>query len=106
MTQTYIVCLFLLFVPQVDKWKVSDEDKIKCSHRIAHYLLPWLKDLHDEQMKEKSVEATIRGIATVGLFKCPLSNFQLKNMIVNYSLLPCPLHSHLRHFLSPVQPID
>jgi lysine-specific demethylase 3 len=53
--------LFLLFVPQVDKWKVSYKDTIKCSHRIAHYLLPWLKDFHNEQMKEKYVEAAIKG---------------------------------------------
>ncbi|KAM0886961.1 hypothetical protein ACQ4PT_029362 [Festuca glaucescens] len=55
-------CLRKNIIKKVDKWKVSDEDKIKCSLRIAHYLLPWLKDLHHEQMKEKSVEATIKGI--------------------------------------------
>jgi hypothetical protein len=91
--------LLLLFVPQVDKWKISDEDKIKCSLRIAHYLLPWLKDLFNEQMKERRVEATIEGIITVGLLKCNLLHFQQKNMAVNCSLLPCSLLCRFRNFL-------
>jgi hypothetical protein len=28
-------------------------------------LVPWLKDLHHEQMEEKSVEATIKGTTTI-----------------------------------------
>ena len=52
----------LLFLSQVDKWKVSDDDNIKFSRQIAHFLLPWLRDFHHKQMLEKSVEATIRGI--------------------------------------------
>ncbi|XP_051195769.1 uncharacterized protein [Lolium perenne] len=57
-------CLRKNIINKVDKWKISDEDKIKCSLRIAHYLLPWLKDLFNEQMKERRVEATIEGIDT------------------------------------------
>jgi hypothetical protein len=41
-----------------------------------------------------------------GLLKCHFLNFQLKNMIVNYLWLPCPLFCRFRHCLSPVQPID
>ncbi|KAI4984222.1 hypothetical protein ZWY2020_047920 [Hordeum vulgare] len=37
-------------------------DKIKFSHRTIHFLLPWLKKFHHEQMQEKIVEATIKGI--------------------------------------------
>ncbi|KAE8770985.1 Lysine-specific demethylase 3B [Hordeum vulgare] len=47
---------------EVDKWKVSREDKIKFSHRTIYFLLPWLKNFHHEQMQEKIVEATIKGI--------------------------------------------
>ncbi|CAN6277290.1 unnamed protein product [Urochloa humidicola] len=41
---------------------VSEEDKIKFSMRVVRFLLPWLKEFHQEQMLEKSVEASIRGI--------------------------------------------
>ncbi|KAE8818949.1 Lysine-specific demethylase 3B [Hordeum vulgare] len=51
-----------LQISKVDKWKVSREDKIKFSHRTIHFLLPWLKKFHHEQMQEKIVEATIKGI--------------------------------------------
>jgi lysine-specific demethylase 3 len=67
--------LFHLFVPQVDKWRLSDKDAIKYSHRIAHYLLPWLKDLHHEQVKEKYVEAAIKGSITVRPVEMPLFEF-------------------------------
>ncbi|GJM89979.1 hypothetical protein PR202_ga06213 [Eleusine coracana subsp. coracana] len=60
---------------KVDKWKVSDDDKIKFSLRIAHFLLPWLKEFHQEQMLEKSAEASIQGIdackVKVPLVNCP-----------------------------------
>ncbi|XP_062224361.1 lysine-specific demethylase JMJ26-like isoform X2 [Phragmites australis] len=47
---------------KVVKWNVSKEDKIKFSRRTVHFLLPWLKEFHQEQILEKSVEAAIRGI--------------------------------------------
>lgn len=52
----------LRVIKKVDEWKVSDDDKIKFSLRIANFLLPWLKEFHQEQMLEKSIEATIGGI--------------------------------------------
>ncbi|KAM0836375.1 hypothetical protein ACQ4PT_062363 [Festuca glaucescens] len=66
-------CLRKNIIAKVDKWKVSDDDKIKCSLRIAHYLLPWLKDLLNEQMKERKVEATIKGIEACEV-KIPKAN--------------------------------
>jgi hypothetical protein len=29
--------------------------------RIVHFLLPWLKQFHQEQMQEKSAEAATKG---------------------------------------------
>jgi lysine-specific demethylase 3 len=51
-------------VLQVDKWKVSTDDVIKFSLRIVHFLLPWLKEFHQDQMLEKRIEASIQGIIT------------------------------------------
>ncbi|GJN27460.1 hypothetical protein PR202_gb15488 [Eleusine coracana subsp. coracana] len=47
---------------KVDKWSVSDDNKLKFSVRIAHFLLPWLKEFHQEQMQEKDIEASSRGV--------------------------------------------
>ncbi|XP_037452916.1 lysine-specific demethylase JMJ25-like isoform X1 [Triticum dicoccoides] len=55
-------CLRKNIIDKVDKWQVSEEDIVKFSHRNLHFLLPWLKDFHHEQIQEKSVEATIKGI--------------------------------------------
>ena len=54
------VHLLLNFHQNVN-WKVSKEDEIKFSLRTVHFLLPWLKELHHEQMQEKSVEAATKG---------------------------------------------
>uniref|UniRef100_A0ACD5W7V3 Uncharacterized protein n=1 Tax=Avena sativa TaxID=4498 RepID=A0ACD5W7V3_AVESA len=68
-------CLRKNIINKVDKWDSSNVDKIKCSLRIAHYLLPWLKDLHHTQMKEKSVDATIKDIDACQL-KIPQANYE------------------------------
>ncbi|CAN6271130.1 unnamed protein product [Urochloa humidicola] len=47
---------------KVEEYSVSKEDKIKFSMHTVRFLLPWLKEFHQEQMLEKSVEASIRGI--------------------------------------------
>ncbi|CAM0146286.1 unnamed protein product [Urochloa decumbens] len=47
---------------KAEEYSVSKEDKIKFSMRTVRFLLPWLKEFHQEQMLEKSVEASIRGI--------------------------------------------
>ncbi|KAL6629319.1 hypothetical protein ACP70R_029084 [Stipagrostis hirtigluma subsp. patula] len=49
-------------IKKVDKWGVSKDDNIKFSQRIAHFLLPWLEEFHQEQMQEKNIEASIQGI--------------------------------------------
>jgi hypothetical protein len=53
------------FSLQVDTWKVSEDDNIKFSPRIAHFLLPWFKEFHQEQMLEKSAESSIQGIIII-----------------------------------------
>ncbi|XP_012699751.1 lysine-specific demethylase JMJ25, partial [Setaria italica] len=58
---------------KADKCSVSEEDKIKFSMRIVRFLLPWLKEFHQEQMLEKSVEASIRGIDSCKM-EVPLAN--------------------------------
>jgi lysine-specific demethylase 3 len=35
---------------------------------IAHFLLPWLKEFHEEQMVEKRIEALIQGIISIAIF--------------------------------------
>ncbi|KAK8444647.1 hypothetical protein SEVIR_9G171300v4 [Setaria viridis] len=46
----------------VDNWDVSTDDKVKFSLRIVHFLLPWLKEFHQDQVLEKRIEASIQGI--------------------------------------------
>ncbi|KQJ92845.1 lysine-specific demethylase JMJ25 isoform X2 [Brachypodium distachyon] len=65
-------CLRKNIIQKVDNW-IPDKDTTKFSLRIAHFLLPWLKDFHCEQMLEKSVEATLRGIDTCDV-KVPQAN--------------------------------
>ena len=47
--------------PQSGGYSVSEQDKIKFSMCIMHFLLPWLKQFHQEQMQEKSAEAATKG---------------------------------------------
>jgi len=56
---------------EADEWSVSEEDKIKYSVRAVHFLLPWLKEFHQEQTLERSVEASIEG----NMILLPLSRF-------------------------------
>ncbi|KAL6848407.1 hypothetical protein ACP4OV_021701 [Aristida adscensionis] len=49
-------------IKKAGKWAVSKDDNIKFSTRIAHFLLPWFKEFHQEQMQEKSIEASIQGV--------------------------------------------
>ncbi|KAG8076468.1 hypothetical protein GUJ93_ZPchr0006g46367 [Zizania palustris] len=57
-------CLRTNIIIKDDKRREFDDgkNKIKSSLRITHFLLPWLKELQQEQMLERSVEAVIRGI--------------------------------------------
>ncbi|XP_066320924.1 lysine-specific demethylase JMJ26-like isoform X3 [Miscanthus floridulus] len=54
-------------------WKVSKEDEIKFSLRTVHFLLPWLKELHHEQMQEKSAEAATKVGIEAGKLGVPLT---------------------------------
>lgn len=61
------MCFVLSFLQrvsfsQVDKWSVPKEEKVKFSIYAVRFLLPWLKEFHQEQMLEKNVEARVRGI--------------------------------------------
>uniref|UniRef100_A0A0E0JUI1 JmjC domain-containing protein n=1 Tax=Oryza punctata TaxID=4537 RepID=A0A0E0JUI1_ORYPU len=59
----------------VERFKFDDgKNKIKYSLRIARFLLPWLKQLHQEQMLEKSVEAAI-GEIDVSDLEVPQAQF-------------------------------
>uniref|UniRef100_A0A0E0CDS1 JmjC domain-containing protein n=1 Tax=Oryza meridionalis TaxID=40149 RepID=A0A0E0CDS1_9ORYZ len=60
-------CLRTNVINKGDKEFADGKNKIKYSLRIARFLLPWLKQLHQEQMLEKSVEATIKGIDVTDL---------------------------------------
>jgi hypothetical protein len=58
----FIVYLFAhISFPQSGGYSVSEQDKIKFSMCIMHFLLPWLKQFHQEQMQEKSAEAATKG---------------------------------------------
>ena len=57
----FVGLLPIFLFQQADEWSVSEEDKIKYSVRAVHFLLPWLKALHQEQTLERSVEASIEG---------------------------------------------
>jgi hypothetical protein len=51
----------LIFLFQTEGYSVSEQDKIQFSMRIVRFLLPWLKEFHQEQMQEKSAEAATKG---------------------------------------------
>ncbi|KAF0934405.1 hypothetical protein E2562_025022 [Oryza meyeriana var. granulata] len=57
-------CLRANIINKVNNGVEFDDgkNKIKYSLRITRFLLPWLKQLHQEQMLEKIVEAAIREI--------------------------------------------
>ena len=57
----FVGLLPIFLFEQADEWSVSEEDKIKYSVRAVHFLLPWLKEFHQEQTLERSVEASIEG---------------------------------------------
>ena len=53
--------LLIFLFPQSRGYSVSEQDKIKFLMRIVHFLLPWLKQFHQEQVQEKSAEAATKG---------------------------------------------
>ena len=67
----YFGLMPIFLFQQADEWSVSEEDKIKYSVRAVHFLLPWLKEFHQEQTLERSVEASIEG----NMILLPLSRF-------------------------------
>ncbi|XP_021314768.1 lysine-specific demethylase JMJ25 isoform X4 [Sorghum bicolor] len=54
-------------------YSVSEQDKIQFSMRIVRFLLPWLKEFHQEQMQEKSAEAATKVGIDAGKLEVPLT---------------------------------
>lgn len=63
-------CLALITCPvilnQPPEKKISEENQRRYAFRIVDLLLPWLKELQQEQMKEKELEGRLQGM----LFWC------------------------------------
>jgi lysine-specific demethylase 3 len=47
---------------QPPKKEISKENEIRYACHIVSLLLPWMRELRQEQMEEKEVEANIRGM--------------------------------------------
>jgi lysine-specific demethylase 3 len=47
---------------QPPKKEISKENEIRYASHIVSLLLPWMRELRQEQMEEKEVEANIRGM--------------------------------------------
>lgn len=48
-------------VPKPPEQMFEEAEKLQHAYYILHLLLPWLKELREEQMKEKEIEAQIQG---------------------------------------------
>ncbi|XP_073012145.1 lysine-specific demethylase JMJ29-like isoform X1 [Typha latifolia] len=53
-------CLRMIGFPEPPSKKISEADQIRYSYYIIRLLLPCMKELHQEQMIEKEIEARIR----------------------------------------------
>ena len=47
---------------QPPKKEISEENQIRYACHIVRLLLPWVRELQQEQMEEKQLEAKIRGM--------------------------------------------
>ncbi|KAG1359531.1 lysine-specific demethylase JMJ25 [Cocos nucifera] len=54
-------CLRMKGVPEPPEKKIKKDDRVQYYCYIVRLLLPWLKELHQEQKAEKEIEAKIRG---------------------------------------------
>uniref|UniRef100_A0A0D9Z979 JmjC domain-containing protein n=1 Tax=Oryza glumipatula TaxID=40148 RepID=A0A0D9Z979_9ORYZ len=55
-------CLRMIGVETPPEKKISEENQRRYAFRIVDLLLPWLKELQQEQMKEKELEGRLQGI--------------------------------------------
>ncbi|XP_021313938.1 lysine-specific demethylase JMJ25 isoform X3 [Sorghum bicolor] len=56
-------CLRMKGVEEPPKKEISKENEIRYACHIVSLLLPWMRELRQEQMEEKEVEANIRGVS-------------------------------------------
>uniref|UniRef100_A0A0E0KFB8 Uncharacterized protein n=1 Tax=Oryza punctata TaxID=4537 RepID=A0A0E0KFB8_ORYPU len=50
--------------------KISEENQRRYAFRIVDLLLPWLKELQQEQMKEKELEGKLQGVSRTNCKAC------------------------------------
>ncbi|XP_073105846.1 lysine-specific demethylase JMJ27 isoform X1 [Elaeis guineensis] len=60
-------CLRMKGVPEPPEKKVKKDDRVEYYCYIVRLLLPWLKELRQEQMAEKEIEAKIQGFMLTDL---------------------------------------
>ncbi|KAG2655162.1 hypothetical protein PVAP13_1NG547800 [Panicum virgatum] len=56
-------CLRMRGVEEPPKKEISQENQIRYAYHIVSLLLPWMRELRQEQMEEKEVEAQIQGVS-------------------------------------------
>ncbi|CAL4886134.1 unnamed protein product [Urochloa decumbens] len=56
-------CLRMRRVEEPPKKDISQENQFRYACRIVSLLLPWMRELRQEQMEEKEVEAKIQGVS-------------------------------------------
>ncbi|KAF8779316.1 hypothetical protein HU200_002749 [Digitaria exilis] len=56
-------CLRMRGVKEPPKKEISQENQIRYACHIVSLLLPWMRELRQEQMEEKEVEAKIQGVS-------------------------------------------
>ncbi|CAL5056598.1 unnamed protein product [Urochloa decumbens] len=56
-------CLRMRGVEEPPEKEISQENKIRYACHIVSLLLPWIRELRQEQMEEKEVEAKIQGVS-------------------------------------------
>lgn len=74
-------CLRMDILKNLER-KVKESDILRHSRYVIHMLLPFLKQLHQDQMKEKEMEANIRGLSSCEI-KLP------RTELVNYERAFC-----------------
>uniref|UniRef100_A0A0A9DA00 JmjC domain-containing protein n=1 Tax=Arundo donax TaxID=35708 RepID=A0A0A9DA00_ARUDO len=56
------MCLRMRGVEELPKKEISEENQIRYACHVVRLLLPWLRKMRQEQMKEKELEAKIKGV--------------------------------------------
>ncbi|KAG2662728.1 hypothetical protein PVAP13_1KG552900 [Panicum virgatum] len=60
-------CLRMRGVEEPPKKEISQENQIRYACHIVSLLLPWMREMQQEQMEEKEVEAQIQGVSVNGI---------------------------------------